>query len=40
MQKKGIKETLILAAIMAAGIAIFSSMMYVLIIIAYILGTW
>lgn len=34
------KETLILAAIMAAGIAIFSSMIYVLIIIAYVLGTW
>jgi hypothetical protein len=34
------KETIILAAIMAAGIAIFSSMMYVLMIIAYVLGTW
>lgn len=37
---KRMKETIILAAIMAAGIAIFSSMMYVLIIIAYVLGTW
>ena len=37
---KRMKKTLILAAIMAAGIAIFSSMIYVLMIIAYILGTW
>lgn len=37
---KRVKETIILAAIMAASIAIFSSMMYVLMIIAYILGTW
>lgn len=40
MQKKEIKKTLILAAIIAAGIAIFSSMMYVLMMISYILGTW
>lgn len=37
---KRMKETLILAAIMAAGIAIFSSMMYILMILAYALGTW
>lgn len=37
---KRMKETLILAAIMAAGIVIFSSMMYMLMIIAYTLGTW
>lgn len=37
---KKVKETIILAAIMAAGITIFSSMMYVLIILAYALGTW
>lgn len=37
---KKMKETLILAAIMAAGIAIFSSMIYVLMILAYMLGTW
>lgn len=37
---KRMKETLIPAAIMAAGIAIFSSMIYVLMILAYMLGTW
>lgn len=37
---KKYKAYIYLAAIMAAGIAIFSSMMYVLMILAYILGTW
>ena len=37
---KKYKAYIYFAAIMAAGIAIFSSMMYVLIIIAYVLGTW
>ena len=37
---KKYKAYIYLAAIMAASIAIFSSMIYVLMIIAYILGTW
>lgn len=37
---KRMKETIMLVAIMATGITIFSSMMYVLIILAYALGTW
>lgn len=37
---KRVKETLILAAIMAAGIAIFSSIWYVFMLLSYALGTW
>lgn len=37
---KKYKDYIYLAAIMAAGIAIFNSMMHVLMILAYALGTW
>lgn len=37
---KKYKTYMYLAAIMTAGITIFSSMMYVLMILAYALGTW
>lgn len=37
---KKYKAYIYFAAIMTAGIAIFSSMIYVLMILAYILETW
>lgn len=37
---KKYKAYIYLAAIITAGIAIFSSMMYMLMILAYALGTW
>lgn len=37
---KKVKETLILAAIMAASATLFGGMMYILMMVSYILGTW
>lgn len=37
---KKYKAYIYFAAIMAAGVALFSAMVYVLMLISYMLGTW